>query len=77
MDASLYGTTPTMTAMGRDPDLRAFARWEYGDSADSWLARTAVRPRGPGLGSRLQRRLRAWIDLVRRPVPSPGVGVED
>ncbi len=77
MDPSLYGTTPMMTAMGRDPDLRAYARWEYGRADTAWLVRTAARPRGPGLGPRLRRRLRAWFDLVRRPVPTPGVGIED
>ncbi len=77
MDASLYGPTPMMTAMGRDPDLRAYARWEYGSVDRARATLSSGRAPGPSLGSRARRWLGGRIALLRGTAASPSAVAEE
>ncbi len=78
MDLSLYGITPRMTAASRDPELRAFARWEYGRTETAWLARTAARAPRARVWPRFRGTLRRWISTLRaEPAPTPVQSAEE
>ena len=76
MIGNLYGMVPMTTASSRNLELRAYARWEYGNPDVAWIARAARVPRTP-VWPRLRRRMRAWVASLRAPAAAPALRAED
>jgi len=78
MDATMNGMTTVNGSLAWTPDLRDYARWEYGRDAEAWLysnARRAAAPRRRRPG--LKARVRALLRATRSPPPTRGVPVAE